>query len=125
MNLMFDDILWTELKGGAPSNRVRCPRNPRRFPIKRHRFLAAAGGSGGEITNNLELISTWDCSAPSLSPSSDPRTKQWQVQALASRHIDDVEATLVHRSCNAHGATYGVEATLRVERHKTATYVAY
>ena len=71
MNLMFDDILWTELKGGAPSNRVRCPRNPRRFPIKRHRFLAAAGGSGGEITNNLELISTWDCSAPSLLRSSD------------------------------------------------------
>ena len=56
---MFDDTLESKIHAPPPSDRVHCPaRNPRRFPIKCHRFLAGAA-TAGKITNNLEIISSF------------------------------------------------------------------
>ena len=58
---MFDDTLESKIHAPPPSDRVHCPaRNPRRFPIKCHRFLAGGAARGRKITNYLEIISSSD-----------------------------------------------------------------
>ena len=69
---MFDD--------GALKNKIcAAPLDRGRFPIKCHQFLAAAM-TAGNITNYLEIISRSDWAVAPVA-----RTKQWQVQALASK----------------------------------------
>ena len=78
-NDMFDDGALENKISAAPLDRGHCPRNPGRFPIKCHQFLAAATTTGN-ITNYLEIISRSDWAVAPVA-----RTKQWQVQALASK----------------------------------------
>ena len=79
-NDMFDDGALENKISAAPLDRGHCPRNPGRFPIKCHQFLAAATTTGN-ITNYLEIISRSDWAVAPVA-----RTKQWQVQPELPMH---------------------------------------